>query len=114
MRNLIKSIAVGAMGAAFVLGPLGAAAQGNNDGADYHPMQRNSAALPDVDAGAIAAAHPTGTESIGQSTSPAAMKSNLTRAEVRKGAVAAAHPMQTEAIGQSTGMAGVTSTNQAH
>jgi len=82
--------------------------QTQSDGSDYRPMQTsNTAPMPEVAAGATAAARPTGTESVGQSTS-APLPGQLTRAEVYKGAVEASHPMQTESIGQSTGMAGIT------
>jgi hypothetical protein len=70
------------------------------------PPMGTTGALPDVDAGAVAASHPTGTEAIGQSTAAPAMTSQLTREEVYRGAVEAAHG--SEAIGQSTGMAGIT------
>jgi hypothetical protein len=74
------------------------------------PPPASTAALPDVDAGAVAAAHATGTEALGQSTSAPAMTSQLTREEVYRGAVEAAHGGggSSEAIGQSTGMAGIT------
>ena len=88
----------------------GVSASVQSDGSDYHPMQAGGAASPaEVNAGAMAAARPTGTEPIGQSTSAPMLASQLTREEVYRGAVEAAHPMNTEAIGQSTGMAGITS-----
>jgi len=107
MKTLIKGVAIGAFAAVAGLGALAANAQ--TDGSDYHPLQLNSPPSADVDAGAVAAAHPTGTEAIGQSTGAPMMTSQLTRAEVYQGAVQAAHPLQTEALGQSTGMAGITS-----
>lgn len=105
MRTIYKSLAVGIFATLSALGAVSANAQ--TDGSDYHPLQLNSPPSPEVDAGAVAAAHPTGTEAVGQSTSPVAMNSQLTRDEVYRGAVAAAHGTSSEAIGQSTGMAGV-------
>ncbi|HEY2257199.1 MAG TPA: hypothetical protein VGI11_16305 [Variovorax sp.] len=105
MRALYKGLAIGIFG---VMGALSANAQ--TDGSDYHPLQLNSPPSPDVDAGAVAAAHATGTEAVGQSTAAPAMSSQLTREEVYRGAVEAAHGGggSSEAIGQSTGMAGIT------
>jgi hypothetical protein len=83
--------------------------QPQSDGSDYRPMQTsNTTSMPEVSAGAMSAARPTGTEAVGQSTSAPMSSGQLSRAEVYKGAVEASHPMQTEAIGQSTGMAGIT------
>ncbi len=107
MNALIKGAAIGMFAVIGTLGALSANAQ--TDGSDYHPLQMNTGPLPDVDAGAVAAAHPTGTEAIGQSTGAPMMNSQLTREEVRRGAIKAAHTLSTEAIGRSTGMAGITS-----
>jgi hypothetical protein len=74
------------------------------DGSDYHPLQMNSPENPDVQAGAIAAARPTGTESIGQSTSAPAMNSTIPVSDVQAGAYAASHATGTESIGQSTSL----------
>ncbi|MDM0076227.1 hypothetical protein QTH90_17600 [Variovorax sp. J2P1-59] len=85
-------------------------ASAQSDGSDYRPMQTTGSVSSDeVSAGAMAAARPTGTESIGQSTAAPMVSSQLTREEVRRGAIEASHPMNTESIGQSTGMAGITS-----
>jgi hypothetical protein len=80
----------------------GAQAQEKTDGSDYHPLMMNSPANAEVQAGAIAAAHPAGTESIGQSTSAPAMVSKVSDTEVYAGAVAASHASGTELPGQST------------
>ena len=107
MHVWIKGLAVGLVGAVASLGALTANAQ--SDGADYHPLQMNSAAKPEVDAGAVAASHASGTEPIGQSTSaPLVNSQGISREAVYREAVAAAHGKDTEAIGQSTGMAGIT------
>ena len=107
MHALFKGLAVGIVGAIASLGALSANAQ--SDGSDYHPLQMNSAARPDVDAGAIAASHASGTEPIGQSTSaPLVTSQGVSREAVYREAVAASHPTGTEPIGQSTGMAGIT------
>ena len=74
------------------------------DGSDFHPLQMNSPASAEVQAGAVAAAHASGTEAIGQSTGAPAMVSPMASDEVYKGAVAASHASGTEAIGQSTAM----------
>jgi hypothetical protein len=57
-----------------------------------------------VQAGAIAAARPSGTESIGQSTSAPAMNSTIPVSDVQAGAYAASHATGTESIGQSTSL----------
>lgn len=106
MRTFYKHLAIGVLGTLGAFGAMTASAQ--TDGSDYHPLQLNSPPNLDVAAGAIAAAHPTGTEATGQSTGAPAMNSQLTRDEVYRGAVAATHGTSTEAIGQSTGMAGIT------
>jgi hypothetical protein len=107
MHALIKGLAVGVLGAIASLGALSANAQ--SDGSDYHPLQMNSAARPEVDADAIAASHATGTEAIGQSTAaPMVNSQGVSREAVYREAVAASHGTTTEAIGQSTGMAGIT------
>lgn len=62
----------------------------------------NSPANAEVDAGAIAAAHPSGTESIGQSTAAPLPSSTMSSAEVYAGAVAASHAAGTELPGQTT------------
>jgi hypothetical protein len=80
----------------------GAQAQEKTDGSDYHPLMMNSPDNADVQAGAIAAAHPAGTESIGQSTSAPAMESKVSNSEVYAGALAASHASETELPGQST------------
>ncbi|MGO4390361.1 hypothetical protein AB4Z46_03305 [Variovorax sp. M-6] len=107
MHASVKVIALGTFATLAAFASMTASAQ--SDGSDYRPMQTsNSAPKPEVNAGAMAAARPTGTEPVGESTA-APVKSQLTREEVYKGAVEAAHPMNTESIGQSTGMAGITS-----
>ncbi|MEJ8811640.1 hypothetical protein WKW77_11230 [Variovorax ureilyticus] len=110
MHASLKVLVLGTFATLAAFASFGASAQSqtSSDGSDYRPMQTgNTASMPEVDAGAMAAARPTGTESIGQSTS-APLPGQLSRAEVYRGAVEASHPMQTEAIGQSTGMAGIT------
>jgi hypothetical protein len=109
MHASLKVLAAGTFAALAAFASMGVSAQ-QSDGSDYHPMQTNSTMPSDeVNAGAMAAARPTGTESIGQSTGAPMVSSQLTREEVRKGAIEAAHPLQTESLGQSTGMAGITS-----
>jgi hypothetical protein len=80
----------------------GAQAQEKTDGSDYHPLMMNSPSSAEVQAGAIAAAHASDTESIGQSTSAPAMMSKVSDTEVYAGAVAASHASGTELPGQST------------
>jgi len=107
MHALIKGLAVGVFGAIASLGALSANAQ--SDGSDYHPLQMNSAAKPEVDADAIAASHASGTEAVGQSTAaPMVNSQGVSREAVYREAVAASHGTTTEVIGQSTGMAGIT------
>ena len=88
--------------AAIAFAALGAQAQETTDGSDYHPLMMNSPVNPDVQAGAMAAARPAGTESIGQSTSAPAMASKLSDTDVYAGAVAASHASGTELPGQTT------------
>ncbi|MBO9513807.1 MAG: hypothetical protein J7549_06775 [Variovorax sp.] len=110
MHASTPRLAMGAIALVAAFASMGAGAQTQplSDGSDYRPMQtHNTAPMPEVAQGAMDAARPSGTESIGQSTS-APLPGQLTRAEVYKGAVEASHPMQTESIGQSTGMAGIT------
>jgi hypothetical protein len=111
MHASSKALALGTFAAlaAFASFTVSAQTQPQSDGSDYRPMQTsNTSPLPDVSAGAMSAARPTGTESVGQSTSAPLSSGQLSRDEVYKGAVEASHPLQTEAIGQSTGMAGIT------
>ncbi|MDM0106841.1 hypothetical protein QTH97_17990 [Variovorax sp. J22R24] len=108
MHASLKVLAAGTFATLAAFASITASAQ--SDGSDYRPMQTNGAVSSDeVSAGAMAAARPTGTESIGQSTAAPMVSSQLTREEVRRGAIEASHPMNTESIGQSTGMAGITS-----
>lgn len=108
MHASVKVIALGAFATLAAVASMTASAQ--SDGSDYRPMQtNNSAPDPQVSAGARAAARPAATESVGESTVAAPVRSQLTRAEVYKGAVEASHPMNTESIGESTGTAGITS-----
>ena len=58
----------------------------------------------EVNKGAMAAARPTGTEALGQSTSLPMPNGSISSDEVYKGAVLAAHPSGTEAPGQSTSL----------
>ncbi|WP_431274171.1 hypothetical protein ACQ858_19210 [Variovorax ureilyticus] len=107
MHASTKALALGTFAALAAFASFSASAQ--SDGSDYRPMQTtNTTLMPEVAAGAMSAARPTGTEAVGQSTSAPMPSGQLSRAEVYKGAVEAAHPLQTEAIGQSTGMAGIT------
>ena len=68
--------------AAIAFAALGAQAQETTDGSDYHPLMMNSPVNPEVQAGAMAAARPAGTESIGQSTSAPAMASKVSDTDV--------------------------------
>lgn len=88
--------------AVLALASFGAQAQETTDGSDYHPLMMNSPVNPEVQAGAMAAARPAGTESIGQSTSAPAMQSKVSDTEVYAGAVATSHASGTELPGQST------------
>jgi hypothetical protein len=112
MHASVKVLAIGTFATLAAFASVTASAQQQqpqSDGSDYRPMQmNNSAPKPEVAAGAMEAARPTGTEAVGQSTAAPTGNSQLSRAEVYKGAVEASHPMQTEAVGQSTGMAGIT------
>jgi len=96
-----KLLALGSFAALAALGSVTASAE-KMDGSDYHPLQMNSPESAQVQAGAMAAAHPSGTESIGQSTSPPTLSSTVPVADIQAGAMAAAHPSGTESIGQST------------
>ena len=91
-----------AAAAVAALASFGAHAQEKTDGSDYHPLMMNSPDSPEVQAGAMAAARPAGTEVEGQSTAAPAMASRVSDAEVYAGAVAASHPPGTELPGQST------------
>jgi hypothetical protein len=98
-----KLLALGSFATLAALGAVHASAE-TMDGSDYHPLQMNSPENPDVQAGAIAAARPSGTESIGQSTSAPAMNSTIPVSDVQAGAYAASHATGTESIGQSTSL----------
>lgn len=106
-----KLLMVSALSMAATFGAMSSFAQSSN-GADYRPMQLNSPSNPDVQAGAMQAARPTGTEAIGQSTGAPSMSSPMSRAEVYKGAVEASHASGTEAIGQSTALPAMRSGGQ--
>lgn len=88
--------------AVLALASFGAQAQEKTDGSDYHPLTLNSPVNPEVQAGAMAAARPSGTESIGQSTGAPAMESKVSDTDVYAGAVAASHASGTELPGQTT------------
>jgi hypothetical protein len=103
MNASIRLIALGAF-ASLAAFSMASADADTMDGSDYHPLQMNSAASADIDAGAMAAARPIGTEAVGQSTSAPLLKSTMSSDEIYKGAMAAARPTGTEAIGQSTAM----------
>ncbi|MDH6591747.1 hypothetical protein M2165_001636 [Variovorax sp. TBS-050B] len=103
MRMPFQLLALGTVAAFTAFGTVHASAE-TMDGSDYHPLQMRSPENPEVQAGAMAAARPAGTESIGQSTSAPAMNSTLPVAEIEAGAYAAAHPSGTESIGQSTAL----------
>jgi hypothetical protein len=105
MNALTLVVTASGVAAMFALGSISAIAQA--DGSGYHPLQLNSPNKPEVDAGAVAAAHSPGTEAVGQSTSRPARTSKLTRAEVEKQAIEANHAMRGEPEGQSTAMAAV-------
>ena len=106
MQSFTKTLALCSLATLAAFASMTASAQ--SDGADYRPHQTAiTAPIPEVNAGAMAAARPTDTEAIGQSTAAPTGTSQLTREEVYKGAVEATHPMSTESIGQSTGMAGI-------
>ena len=107
MQSFTKTLALCSLATLAAFASMTASAQ--SDGADYRPHQTAiTAPIPEVNAGAMAAARPTESEAIGQSTAAPMPASPLTREEVYKGAVEAAHPMSSEALGQSTGMAGIT------
>lgn len=110
MRTSLKLLAIGSFAAFAALGSVGALAQAS-DGSDYHPHQVSASERPDVQAGAVAAAHASGTESIGQSTSAPAVNSTISVSDVQAGAYAASHPTGTESIGQSTSLPLVKSAN---
>jgi len=103
MRTSLKLLAVGSFAAIAALGTVAASAE-TTDGSDFHPLQMNSPTNPDVQAGAMAAARPAGTEPVGQSTSAPAMNSTLPVSDIQAGAYAASHPTGTEPIGQSTSL----------
>ncbi|RQO36947.1 hypothetical protein DBV14_32295 [Variovorax sp. KBW07] len=103
MRTSFKLLAVGSFAAFAVLGAVNASAE-TTDGSDFHPLQMNSPENPEVQAGAMAAARPSGTEAIGQSTAAPAMNSMTPVSDIQAGAYAASHPTGTEAIGQSTAL----------
>jgi hypothetical protein len=103
MRTSFKLLALGSFAACAALGAVNASAE-MTDGSDYHPLQMNSPENPDVQAGAMAAARPADTESIGQSTSAPAMNSTTPVSDVQAGAYAASHATGTESIGQSTAL----------
>lgn len=98
-----KLLAVSVLSVAATLGAVTGYAQ-TADGSDYHPLNLNSPANPDVQAGAVQAARPSGTESVGQSTGAPQMNSQMSSDEVYRGAVEAAHASGTESIGQSTAL----------
>ncbi|HEY2257756.1 MAG TPA: hypothetical protein VGI11_19130 [Variovorax sp.] len=100
MQASYKVLALSACAALAVFGSVSASAQ--NDGNDFHPLVRTTGALPDVDAGAVAAAHPANGEPVGSSTSMPATSSSITREQVYKEAVEAAHPAAGEPVGSST------------
>lgn len=103
MRTSFKLLAVGSFAALAALGAVNASAE-TMDGSDFHPLQMNSPERADVQAGAMAAARPTGTEPVGQSTSAPALSSTLPVSDIQAGAYAASHPTGTEPIGQSTSL----------
>ncbi|NVM88991.1 hypothetical protein FHT32_002646 [Variovorax sp. SG517] len=103
MRTSFKLLAVGSFAALAAMGAVTASAE-TTDGSDFHPLQLNSPENPDVKAGAMAAARPSGTESIGQSTSAPAMNSTTPVSDIQAGAYAASHASGTESIGQSTSL----------
>lgn len=103
MRTSFKLLAVASFAAFAALGTVNASAE-TTDGSDFHPLQLNSPENPDVQAGAMAAARPTGTEPIGQSTSAPAVNAMTPVSDIQAGAYAASHPTGTEPIGQSTSL----------
>jgi hypothetical protein len=82
------------------------------DGSDFHPLQMNSPASADIDAGAVAAAHPAPGEPMGQTTALPMLKTSMSSDEAYQGAVAAAHPAPGEPIGQTTSLPLVRSASQ--
>ena len=103
MRISFKLLAVGSFAALAAMGAVTASAE-TTDGSDFHPLQMNSPENPEVQSGAMAAARPSGTEAVGQSTSAPAMNSTLPVADVQAGAYAASHATGTEPIGKSTSL----------
>lgn len=95
-----KIIALGSFAVLAAFASVSASAQ--SDGDNWHPLSRTTGALPDVDAGAVAAAHPTSTEAPGVTTVAPMTNSSITREQVYQEAVAATHPSSTEAPGITT------------
>ncbi|CAN5480834.1 hypothetical protein BH10PSE18_BH10PSE18_40880 [soil metagenome] len=111
MQASNRILAIGALAFAATLGSAAASAQAWNGGGSEAIGQSTSQALlnstmssDEVQATAVAAAHPTGTEATGQSTSMVMPASNISSDDVYKGAFAASHPTGTEALGQSTSL----------
>jgi hypothetical protein len=107
-----KTLAIGALAVLAAFGSVAASAQTWNGGGTESigqstspmPLMHSTISDADVQAGAMAAAHPAGTESIGQSTSPMPLHSTRTSDDVYASAVAATHSAGTESIGQSTSL----------
>ena len=102
MHASTRWMALAAVAALASFGAAFAQAQEITDGSDYHPLMMNSPPSAEVQAGAVAAAHPAGTEGEGQSTAAPAMSSKVSETEVYAGALAASHASGTELPGQST------------
>jgi hypothetical protein len=95
-----KVIAIGSFAALAAFACVSASAQ--SDGDNWHPVSRTTGALPEVDAGAIAAAHPPQGEAAGVSTAMPMTNSSITREQVYQEAVAATHPASAESAGVTT------------
>src|SRR4030095_9704621 len=95
------SLKVLAIGACAALAAAGALAQEKIDGSDSHPLQMNSPHSDATDAEARAAARPTDTEAIGQSTAAPMVSGQVSREEVYRGAVEGAPPQDIDANGES-------------
>jgi hypothetical protein len=103
MQASLKVIAFAACTVLATFGSVAANAE-KTDGSDFHPLQMNSPASAEIDAGAVAAAHPAPGEPIGQTTAAAMLKTSMSSDDAYKSAIAAAHPSPGEPIGQATAL----------
>ncbi|CAN5894050.1 hypothetical protein BH11PSE13_BH11PSE13_35180 [soil metagenome] len=112
MQASTRLLALGTFTAVTAFGSVAASAQTAKwDGGGSEAIGQSTgmsiegtASGDEVNKGAMAAARPSGTESMGQSTSMPMPNGSISSDEVYKGAVLAAHPNGTEAPGQSTSL----------